>query len=558
MVKTNEAVMRGLATVYMQKAEEYIHSIFQSVSRSFPEGLVYIGYERLTPEEEYYEVTKVKNNKRLYDLAKSDLYMVRYKFTWEGEPLPDRYVYLPYVGDAGIMHLGGVALHLTPVLSDKVITPLFDSVFVRLVRDRMIFKRKYHPVVVDGVRESSHVIWSQIHRNAKDKNAAKATNAETCIAHYLFARYGFSETFRKYAGFVPVTGGEEINENSYPNDCWVICMSSFEDNTLKPKTVVGEAYYPTKIRMAIPKDKWNTITKALVMGFYYTVDNLPDLMSVPFLDIIDRWKVMMGVMLFSADYRHNKLIQDVTQHYASLDDCLDPVIVQKLEERGYYVQDIYDLMALILSQFNKLILDNSSNGLSMYGKNLEILYYVLYDITAGIVKVNFRLSKKAQKLMQKNRKLTSTDIIEAFNKEMKPGAIFGLSNGKIVAEPVSYSGDHMYFKITSKVIEQESSPAGNRGRSKRLSVGEDKHADVSMMEAGSMLFLSKSNPTPTNHINPFIILDMATATIMPNPKFAAIREEVAAQLKGKLSVGSNSIISMLEDDYDNGLNDTDD
>ncbi len=65
--------MNGLATVNMEKSEEYVDSVFRSASRSFPPGLVYQGYERCTPYEEYAEITKIRNNKRAFDLAKSDL-----------------------------------------------------------------------------------------------------------------------------------------------------------------------------------------------------------------------------------------------------------------------------------------------------------------------------------------------------------------------------------------------------------------------------------------------------------------------------------------------------
>lgn len=519
----NDAVMKGLATLYMSKSEEYIDTVFRSASRSFPAGLQYLGYERCTPAEEYAEITKVKNNKRTFDIAKSSVYLMKYKFAFQGVPLPDRYIQLPYVEDAGILYLGGAPFHLTPVLSDKVISPGFDSIFVRLLRDKIIFKRCYHSLFIDGVRETTHVIWSQIYRKPRDnKNVPITTRAVTTIPHYLFAKFGFTETFRRFAGFVPVVGESEITEEHYPKDNWIICESS----QVKPKSFIGDFYPPSTIRLAIRRDMWTPITKALVVGFFYVVDHFPDRFKPGYLDSQSLWMILLGHIVFSGLYGENKLFTNINEHFMSLDDYVDTIVTEKLRENDYEVNDFYELLALILSIFNNLVLHNENSALSMYGKSLEVLYYAHYDITAGIFKVNFRLSKIASK-----KELTMKDVVETLNKNMKMGAVFGLSSGKIIAESVSYSGDHMYPKITSKITEQESSPSGTRGKSKRLVVSEAQHIDVSMVEAGSILFLSKSNPTPTNRVNPYVLLDLATGTILPNPKFKELRDKTEAMLR---------------------------
>ena len=523
--KLNRDVVDGLGVIYMSKAEEYVDRVFASAAKSFPEGLVYLGYERCSPLDEYAEITKLRNNKRTFDLAKSDLYLVKYKFAFQGELLPDRYIYLPYVNDGACFRLGGALFHITPVLSDKVISPGINSIFVRLLRDKIVFKRCYHTFVIDGIRETSHVVWSQIYRKPRDtKKVPPTTASETSIAHYLFAKYGFTETFNKYAGFCPVVGEEDITPDTYPSESWVICESS----QVKPKTFRGDFYTGTTIRLAIPKNMWTPVTKALTIGFFYVIDHFPSRFKREYLDNTSLWTILLGHIVFSGLYGENKLFQNMQEHFVSLNDYVDPIVIEKLKENNYHIGNFYDLLALILSEFNNLVLDSDNTTLSMYGKNLEVLYYMLYDITASIFKVNFRLSKLASK-----KPLIKRDVTETFNKNMKPGAVFRLASGKIITEAVSYSGDHKYPKITSKLTEQESLPGGTRGRSKRLVVGEDKHIDISMVEAGSILFLSKSNPTPTNHINPFVQLDLATGTIVPNPKFKDLMERTQAQFKGK-------------------------
>lgn len=525
----NANVMNGLACLYMTKVEDYIHQVFLSASKSLPEGLEYVGFERCTPQEEFEEVTKIKNNKRVYDLAKSDLYLVKYKFTYLGLPIADRFIYLPYVTEGGIFHLGGTPYHITPVLSDKVISPGHDNVFVRLLRDKIIFKRTYHTVILDGMRETPQIIWSRIYRKPNDnKKVPITTKAETSVAHYLFAKYGVSETFRKYAGFTPIFGEDEITEELYPKEDWVICESSHE---IAPKTYIGLDYRRTRIKLVIPRHKYSLIAQGLAVGLFYVVDHFPERFraDASYMDNTSLWMILLGHIVFSGLYGENKLFKSIEEHFVSLDACVDNIIIEKLKENNRHIENFYDLLAMILSDFNGMILDSENNSLSMYGKSLEVLYYVLYDITSGIFKANFRLSKLASK-----RTLQPKDITETFNKNIKMGAIFGLSSGKIITESVSYSGDHKYFKITSKITEQESLPGANRGKSKRMSVGEDKHLDISMVEAGSILFLSKSNPTPTNRLNCFVNIDLPTGTIVPNPELREVLEKTRLMLTGKL------------------------
>lgn len=523
--KVNVAVMEGLACTAMQYVEKYIDSVFRSASRSFPECLSYIGYERCTPEEEYREVSKARNSKRTFDIAKSDVYLVKYFFKYYEENLPIVYVYLPFVRDAGIMYLNGSPYHITPVLSDKVISPGYDTVFVRLLRDRIIFKRLYHNLVVNGIRETTYVIWSQIHRKSGDKKVDITTKAETCLAHYLFAQFGFTETFTRYAGFVPIVGNEEITEELYPKDKYVICSSG----QIKPKTFIGGFYNPTTIRLAIPLEYWTPMTKSLVVGLFYILDHFPERIKKTYLDNTNLWKILLGHIIFSGNYGENKLFQSVSEHFTSLDDYVDTMIVEKLHESGYNVNNFYDLIALMSEKFNDLVLDIENVTLSMYGKSLEVLYYVLYDITSGIFKVNFGLGKLVPK-----KALTKDDTKETLNKFVKPRAVLNLASGKIITESVSYSGDHKYPKLTSKITEQESLPGATRGKSKRHVLGADKHIDTSMLECGSILFLPKSNPTPANKINPYITIDLATGTVLPNPKLEKLREQLANQLKGGL------------------------
>lgn len=515
--KFNPHVMNGLACLYVPEAQRWLHDIIVSASKSFPPRLVYEGCERCTPLEEFTESTRIRSSKRVYDIAESDLFLVRLKFSFvetdgRKEPLPDRYIYLPFVNQAGIFHLGGSLWHISGVLSDKVISPGFNSIFVRLIRDRLKFRHVGHSVVIDERRDTLNVVWSGIYRKLpKERSVPLTTKAFSSVAHYLFARHGFTTTFQKYAGFTPVVK-EYGPEYRAPKNV-IVCRSSYFGTKSRPSTFVGYDYRASNLCIEIPRDRWNSTTAALVVGFFYVIDHFPDRFTASRIDSVFLWSVLLGHIIFPGAYGEDKLHENIRDHFASLDDYLDGIVQEKLKEIGWYVNDFYDLIARIMTDFPSLLLGNQIDINSMYSKSIEILYYMLADISFNIFRVNYRLRKNEAK-----KPLTRQNVIEAFNKILTPRSIFNIQKDQLITETVSYCGDHMYPKLTSRITDQESG-SRHRRKAKRVVLSRNNHLHSSMVEGGNVLFLSKSNPMPNTRLNPYVNIDIKTGTILPDPRF---------------------------------------
>jgi len=542
--KFNPHIVKGLACEYVPKAEAWVHQTLLSASRSFPDGLVYHGYERCNFYEEYEETTKISGNKRSFELAESDLYMVKYLFSFKGESLPPRYMYLPYVREAGLINLSGTLYHITGVLCDKIVSPGSESIFVRLIRDKIIFLRQGHTIVADGRRQTVNTVWSNIYRKSKSKrNPGNSKIARTLIAHYLFARFGFYEAFQQYAGFRPVSAVYDPSEPEDPNV--VVCRSTYYGGSSRPASYQGSLYSPTDICLKIPRQHWNDTTAAMVAGFFYVVDNFPDRFRHDWLDDTFRWRVILGHIIFSGAYTEAKLNANIEEHFASLDDYMDQFVIDKLKEIGWEIHDFYGLIAKIMVDFPRLLLENPERVSNMYHKNIEILYYMLSDITHQIFTMNYQLRK------QENRKpLTAKAVISTFTKSLTKRVIFKLHSNSLVCETVSYCGDHMYPKITSRVSSQDGAAKG-----KRVVLGPNHHLNASAITAGSVLFLSKSNPDPSSRLNPYGCFDLESGTVLPNPKYVDIIADVQARLSqlSREEVEIEEVIetSALESDDDN-------
>lgn len=518
----NPHIANGLATVHMDYVEEYIDTVFKAVSKDFPPELKYVGCKRATPLEEYSFITSKKNNRRTFDIARSDVYLMNYMFTFNGQPLPSRPLFLPFVNDAGFINLGGSRFAISPVLSDKVISLGTNNIFIRLLRDKLTFERIPHNVVIDGKRELVSVVWSLIYHKPNSTDKAKPVVKANCaLMHYLFCKYGFTQTFNHYGKCHPIVGTDDITVENYPEKDWVIVQSS----TIKPKGNLELPYQPTNIKMAIKRNEFTSLVKHMVAGFYYVVDHFPQRFIPSYLDNTNLWKVLMGYIVFAGNIGEGKLLQDISEHFDSLDEYIDAIMVNKLKEIGYPCSNIYDLFNVVITNFSDWLLKAKDNINSMYDKELSILYYVLMSVTSAIVKLHFKLKKAASKKV-----LKESDILSNMAAILTPGLIFQITRQHNGVSTVSYSGDNKFFEITSMLVPQKTSGKAGAQNDRAAINDPARRLHISVAEVGAYLAFTKSDPSGRSQINPHVRLD-ASGGILRDPEKAALLDEVQSMIK---------------------------
>jgi hypothetical protein len=522
--KLNPLVANGLAVEHMKHVEKYVDQVFHSASRGFPEGLVYHRGVRCTPQEEFDEITKKKNNRSVYDVAPSNMYMMKYLFSYKGEMLPPRYLYLPFVGDAGTITIGGSHFNISPILSDRVISVGVSNIFVRLLRDRLTLEQMPHHYMEDGKRETEKVSWSLIyHKNdAKMKKVPATVKANTTLVHYLFNKYGFTDTFLKFGNCRPVIGGAEVNKNVYPEDDWVICMST----QVKPKGTGRGFYEPSNVRIAVRKDEMTPMVRKMLAGFFYITDHFPSRVLPEYVDDKRMWMILMGHILFSGNLHEGRLYDDIADHMTSLDDYLDGLVVEKLREIGFVIDNVYQLFALVVEKFNDWILGAKDKVASMYDKELSILYYVLYEISSHIFKLYFKLKAASKK------ELTAKEINATMNLTLRTGLVYAIVKSHGEVSNISVSGDNKAFKVTSLLIPQGNSSKMGAKKDKAMMNDPSKRLHVSVAEVGGYSALPKSAPDGRSRLNPCVNFD-AKGVITRNPKFIELLDGVQEMIKRK-------------------------
>jgi hypothetical protein len=516
--KFNHAIASGIATSHIPKALKFIDQVWKSISREFPEGLVYVGFERCSPIEEYREGAKkrspTKTSKRVetklkkapktaFDVARSDVFLVKFFFRFKGADgisvdLPPRFLYLPFVTKGGLITIAGSRFAISPVHQDIVISPDDDNVFAQLLCIKLIFRRLDYVFQVGGRNRSIQVVWSTIYNKTPDmKKLTPTIKMETCLAHYLFCKYGVTETFKRYLNADLVFGNDEIDTEHYPDKDWVIC----ESRGIQPSGNPRMEFVRSKIRVAVRKDQWNQQVENFMGAFFYLVDHFPKRMILKDVDNLWLWKVLMGHILWTGDMNEGLLHDKVRDHFKSIDQYMDLITQQKLKSIGIDASTTYDFFVHVIKNCNAWILQDSNKVSSMYGKELSVLNYVLYDITHAIVETNFAIHTAYRRsLTDTKRPLTQKTIEEIFKKKLKPGPIFRITNGRPGVSSIAIPGDNMPFKLTSLLVPQTSS-SKKGARRDSSSQGSSKLLDSSIAVIGGYLNIQKKTPTGRTRLN---------------------------------------------------------
>lgn len=498
--KMNPLICKGLVTEQIKEAERYIEMVIESAADTFPPGLEYVECKRCTPNEEFSELTRERYNKQVYDLARSDFYMVKYIFKYNGELLPPRYMMLPFLGKAGTITIRGSQFVVNPVITDKLFSVDHSRVFMPITRDKITFERQTHSYYVDKQRVTTSVVWGHIHHLAKKKSSLRTGTAKitatTCLAHYLFALDGVTAAYKRFANCdVKLGHTTEICKETYPEKDWVICKSS----GIMPASITDKFYKHTDVAIAIPRKAFTPFVEALTAGLFYVVDHFPERLRPEWLDNSTSWRITLGHLIYKNNESEGKLQEDVNAHFDSLDAYVDTKTRETFAEEGIGCRDIYEIFAYMIQNMPDMIINADVS--SLYDKRLTVLRYLLQDLVNSIFRMTFALKRKLKK---EGRELKKTDIIKAMDKDLKSTAIVQrLTSKHGEVNTMAYPGDNMVFKLTSRIILQSSATGTNKNSAGMLK-DPSKHLHASLAEVGSYLNQPKFDPTGQSRINPYL------------------------------------------------------
>lgn len=519
--KFNPSIANGLATEHMMHVNPetgvnntmaYVDRLILNNRELFPEGLVYDGSQICSPIRHFEEVTKEYNSKRTANIARSDVYLVKYQFSFRGEPLFPRFILLPYVRDGGLITLNGATYNVSPVLTDVGFSALRGSIFIPFRRTKLTFNRETQDFYANEHREIVYVIWSMIHNemsNRKKQDLDKRNYIHSCLAHYFFCKFGVINTFKRWGGAdVEIGYRNDFPVKDYPRNQYQV----FSSVKHRDKHPAGDTV------LVIPKEQDNDFVRMLIGGFFYVLDAFPDRFVEPrYIDNIQLWRLLLGNLVFG-DFEHaGKLLENIETHMHSFDNSLDEITREELKNRNIYVNNIWELLYSIMTVLSHHFYQTSHDEASMYSKKLVILRYVMEELNNAISLFSYGFQSRRDKEWSVN------ELNDALNRAFKLNTcIRKLTSEHGELDTVSYPGDNKFLKITSMLVPQDKARR-SRGYGKGLISDASRLLHASIAEVGQFNNQPKNNPDGRSRINPYVAIDV-DGTIRRRPEREALIE----------------------------------
>jgi hypothetical protein len=528
--KFNTKITQGLAKYYLEKVPYFLDTIIrtgvQNLNPNIP--FKYHGWRYLSAEEDYKDQFKSSSTKTVIDIAKNTLYKIEFKFEFDGKEF-SRVLLLPYVEKGGVLTLSDAIYAVVPVLTEYTVYPTNKEVFVRLLKDKLVFKRQERNILINGIKTAVPIIHSYSYK------LSQGANDKVPMALYLFVKNGFYGVFEKYFNTKPIVKGlYEIVADEEKEKYTV-----FESTGIKPRILQDPNYEPHGIKILVEKDKVNPFMESIIGSLIYSFDiinrfsrNLPDILNGRSrMDEKMFWMILLGKVIFRNKYTNDKIIKAMTDHVSVINTYLDSIIEEKLKESGIFVEDFFDLIAYIIRHYNELVINSDKRSSSLDNRYIDIIYYVAFEIMSGINKIFYGINKEYNK---KGDKLNFKDIESLFNKHMTSRKIFNLIKAPINISlmPIDYSGDNYYPKITA-ILEDQNRAKGIERDSKAAFPPFARILHAEDLYMGNVLYIVKKSPSPRFRVNPFMELDINTGKIKMDNIMREKLDKLERMLSGK-------------------------
>lgn len=530
----------GLGLSYHDNDEipYFVDRLFRINSSGFPSKLKYMGFEATSPQESYRFMTRVANNNvRRYDINKNDTRLYSFNFDFDGQ-LIKKYIYLPFIRRHGFMYMNGVKYMVCPVMADGIITIKPTEIFVKLIKTKIWFERNDAlQFKVDDTFVYGTIYYSDIHNKTAETD--RMIKMKSTLVHYLCCKYGLTKALNLF-GFprdsVKMLTLEEFdqNQNQYPQDKWVVITST---GRKPPRTYLYSHYEPSQLCFVVKKQYWETVAsaKSVFATLIYILSHYPNLkrMNPEIIENTEAWRSMMGETICSST-EHYSIIRDrIDKHMISLDDYVDDMVVDDFKRIGLgHITDIYKLFVYIVENFADLTSSVSmvSKSNSLYGKQLQVLQFLLFDITKAINRAYFELGNlKIAEEKKPNEKIKIEQVIKCLN-NIRADTIMSIrGHGEIIV--VDDPTDLPLLKMGRIVIPQEKSDT-KRTANSSFSVNDPINIlHESLIECGAALDMAKSDPSGHSRLNPYVRIS-DDYTILENPELSETIDDVRRLLYG--------------------------
>lgn len=500
----NPYVQEGIAKIQSVYYENYIHEIFKCASESFPPGLKYHGERsrRCTPMEQYKEITRQLKPKRMYELLRSDVYLMQYHFTFtdkEGitRDIKPQYLFLPFVSEGGLFYIKGTQYLITPVLGGKVFNIEGQNLYLPIPRARNLL---FTCVNLSCYKNDQviHVagVWSYLYNMTKQQRSP----LKPLLIHYILAQYGLTTTLKQFFNVSVIIGKEELDQ--LDKEDYLVYRSRQLPIGRKANVMVT-----TDIRLAIKKEEHYKIMDSIMASIFYIIEQCADCIEVDELDNPRSWLLILDRFIFSKYEVNSQRFEKADDHLQNVINMFDPAIEKILKSDNIHCHTIFELFQYVCLNYFDIIIHNDVG--SMYNKEISTVKHLLYDIVYSIFSLMYKLRKIPEHLLSVER------INKVFTDTIKKNMIYGITqHGEV--NSISIATDCILYSNCCNIMSHyDAVVSGRNKRAKKVVTNPELLFQASQVEVATYQWISKRGPTGRDKLSPFVEL---TSDFYTTPK----------------------------------------
>jgi hypothetical protein len=432
VAKLNTDIITSVATTQLNKVEMYIDWVWKCASKGFPEGLKYKGGRRCTPRETFTELTKTGSPNRIYDMARSDVYLMRYDFEYKGVKLKPKHIFLPFINDGGLMFIRDTQYSVTPVISGRVFNIEQNNIYLPSTRLRMGFWQINISCLVNDMEINPYAVGSYLFSIYPETDRSPL---KPLLIHYLLAKYGLAKTLKFYKLTAKV-GGKELDE--LDKSKWFV---------FKSKLIHTAAFYEglaPEIRIAVSCETYYTLASNIIASIFYIFDNAAE--ATAELDELNNpnlWLRLLDFFIYKERCGETKLKERMTKHLESMESTIDSITIDTFRRAGVDSSTIFELFRHLTLNFQDMCVHYD------YGTMYDLQLCTVEPLTFGVRKDIFNTMYILQKTP--DIYLEEAKINSIISKNIKRDRILDWK-GHGELEPVSVASSCMVFGPSADLI----------------------------------------------------------------------------------------------------------
>jgi hypothetical protein len=304
---------------------------------------------------------------------------------------------IPYSELYGLIYISGSRWAINPVLADSFPSISKNTVFVRLLKAKITFRRLHFILLVDGQQRAAPVVHSAVFNDKEsdqareERKATSEVSLKSSMVHYLMIKYGFTQTCMRYLKL-------KVGEDIIPIDSIDVIGIDFNEWVVysipasRPRTFSRNAVYtPPPLAIMVKRSKNNDLVFSLMAGILYIASHFSNKINKDTLDQQVIWSHTFANTLFGTNSSAGVSLNKVKAHIERLDAYLESGFIADVRILGYEIENIYDLFALVIEKFDYWLNISADTISSVYGKQLQARYYACYDITYAFYRAYFTL-----------------------------------------------------------------------------------------------------------------------------------------------------------------------